>query len=164
MTPQSKSSGKSAKGKKENTFFDILKQDHDEARSMFEQIEEDEEAENRKELFAGLKSELELHMELEEKYFYPIMEQSEDLREKALQAYEEHNVAKTVLGDFSGLDIDDERWEAKIKVLQEIVNHHMQEEEKDTFKLAKKSLEPDQIKEITDQIMQQKSAVEKKAA
>lgn len=163
MTPQSKSSGKSAKGKKENTFFDILKHDHDMARNLFEQIEEDE-GENREELFASLKSELDLHMELEEKYFYPIMEQSEDLREKALEAYEEHNVAKTVLKECRSLDLDNERWDAKLKVLQEIVSHHMQEEEKNTFKLAKKALEQDQIKQITDQIMQQKSAGEKKAA
>lgn len=164
MTPQSKSSSKSSKGKKESSFFDILKQDHDKARDMFEQIEEDEKGENREELFSSLQSELTLHMELEENFFYPVMEQSDDLREKAMEAYEEHNVAKTVLGEFSGLDMDDERWDAKLKVLQEIVSHHMQEEEKNIFKLAKKALEPDQIKQITDQIMQQKSAEEKKAA
>ena len=46
---------------------------------------------------------------------------------------------------------------AKFKVLQEVVNHHLQEEEKNVFKMAKKVLEPDQIKQITDQIQQTKS-------
>lgn len=163
MAPQSKTKPQQ-KGKKESTFFDLLRQDHDKVRDLFEQIEEDEEGENREELFSGLRSELQEHLQLEEKFFYPVLEQSDDTRDKALEAYEEHNVAKTVLGEFSNLDREDERWDAKIKVLREIVNHHLQEEEKNVFKLAKKALEQDQIKQITDQIRQQKSQMEKKAA
>jgi hemerythrin-like domain-containing protein len=163
MTP-AKSSKSPAKSKKESTFFDILKQDHDKIRDIFEQIEEDEGGENRQELFAGLQSELQEHLDLEEKTFYPQMEKSEDLRDKALEAYEEHHVAKMVLGEFTGLDIEDDRWDAKLKVLQEVVNHHLQEEEKNIFKLAKKSFEPDQIKQVTDQVLQMKSEKEKKAA
>ena len=92
------------------------------------------------------------------------MNEIEATRDKALEAYEEHHVARMVLDECSGLDKEDERWNAKIKVMQEIVNHHLQEEEKNVFKLAKKELEPDQIKQITDQIQQQKSSMEKKAA
>ncbi len=164
MSPQSKSSAKSKGGKKEITFFDILKQDHDKVRDMFEQIAEDEEAENREEMFAGLQSELQEHLDLEEKFFYPVLDQNEETHDKALEAYEEHHVAKMVLSEFSGLDMEDDRWDAKIKVLQELVFHHLDEEEKNVFKMAKKALEPDQIKQITDQIQQQKSEAEKKAA
>lgn len=163
MAPQSKSKS-SSKGKKEMTFFDILKQDHDKVRDIFGQIEEDEEGENREGLFTGLQSELQEHLELEEKFFYPVLEQSEDARKKALEAYEEHNVAKHVLKECSSLDFEDERWKAKVTVLQEIVSHHLQEEEKNIFKTAKSLLEKDQIQQITDQIMQQKSRMEKKAA
>lgn len=164
MTPKTSERGKSKQAaKKEITFFDLLKQDHDKVRDMFEQIEE-EDAEARPDLFSELQSELLTHLELEEKFFYPVLEETEDARQKALEAYEEHNVAKTVLGECSKLDADDERWEAKIKVLQEIVNHHLQEEEKVIFKMAKKIMEKEQIQKITGQIRQQKSEVEKKAA
>lgn len=162
MTPQGKAGGKSKA--KETSFFDILKQDHDNVKNMFEQIEEDEEGENREEMFAGLRSELQEHMQLEENFFYPVMEQSEDLRDMALEAYEEHHVAKTILSEFSGLDFDDDRWHAKMKVLQEVVNHHIQEEEKNIFKSARKALETDQISEITNQIREHKRGMEKKAA
>ncbi|OGW33869.1 MAG: hypothetical protein A2010_16480 [Nitrospirae bacterium GWD2_57_9] len=163
MSPQSKSKS-SSKGKKEVTFIDLLKQDHDKVRDLLEQIEEDEEGENRRELFAGLQSEVQEHMELEEKFFYPALEQNEESSDKALESYEEHHVAKMVLGEFSGVDIEDDRWMAKFKVFQEIVSHHLQEEEKNIFKLVKNVLEPDRIKEITDQIRQMKSETEKKAA
>ncbi len=150
------------RGKSETTFIDLLLQDHEKVRDLFEQIEEDEEGENREELFPELESELQMHMELEEKFFYPVLQQAEDAREKALEAYEEHNVAKTVLGELEKLKMDDERWQAKMNVLHEIVNHHLEEEEKNTFKMAKKILEKDQIQEITQQIQEQKT--EKKAA
>lgn len=163
MSPQGKAKSQQ-RAKKEVMFFDLLKQDHKKVKDMFEQIEEDEGGEKRKELFAELRSELSEHMQMEENFFYPVLEQSEDTREKVLEAYEEHNVAKTVLGEFSSLDLHDERWEAKIKVLQDIVDHHVQEEEKEVFKTAQKTLEKDQIKQITDQIRQQKSGAEKKAA
>ncbi len=162
MSPQTKSSSR-PKGKKEITFFDILKQDHDKVRNLFEQIV-DEEAENREELFASLQSELQEHLDLEEKFFYPVLEQNESTHDKALEAYEEHHVAKMLLSEFSGLSREDDRWNAKIKVLKEVVNHHLQEEEKNVFKLAKKELEPDRIKQLTEQIQQQKSQMEKKAA
>jgi hypothetical protein len=103
-------------------------------------------------------------MELEERIFYPVLGQSEDTRDKTLEAIEEHNLARIVLKDLSSLDIEDERWEAKMKVLQEVVNHHIEEEEKNTFKAARKILEKEQIQQITDQMMQEKSAAEKKAA
>lgn len=162
MSPGKTSGAKSPKGKKEITVFDLLKQDHDKVRDLFQQIEEDEQ--NKQKLFAGLQSELKEHLQLEEQFFYPILEKSEDLREKAFEAYEEHNVAKTVLGEFSNLDPKDDHWDAKMKVLKEIVNHHLQEEEKNTFKTARKALEKDQIRQITDQIRQKKSEAEKKAA
>jgi iron-sulfur cluster repair protein YtfE (RIC family) len=162
MSPQSKS--KSSKPKRESTFFDLLKEDHDKVKDMFEQIEEQEEADSKEELFATLHSELQEHMAMEEKFFYPLLEQDESAREKALEAYEEHDVAKTVAAAFKGLDVENERWDAKIKVLQEIVNHHLQEEEKIIFKMAKKMLKSEQIKQITDQMMQMKSQAEKKAA
>ncbi len=163
MTPQSKSS-RSKSSQKSMTFMDILKQDHDQTKDVFERIEEDEEGENREELFTSLRSALEQHMELEEKFFYPILEQNEDTNDKALESLEEHHVAKMVLKEFDSMDLQDDRWMAKFKVLQEVVNHHIQEEEKNIFKMVKKTLEPDQIKEITAQIQQAKSETEKKAA
>jgi hemerythrin-like domain-containing protein len=159
MTPQSKSS----KSKANITFMDILKQDHDAVRDTFERIEADE-GENRGELFEGLRTGLQQHLDLEEKFFYPVLEQNEASADKALESYEEHHVAGMVLGEFSGLDLEDDRWMAKFKVLREIVSHHLQEEEKNIFKMVKKVLEPDQIKQITDQIQQAKGQAEKKAA
>ncbi len=147
-----------AKGKGEMDLFSLLKQDHKKVRDLFEQIEEDGEAEMefQGDLFSQIEDELQLHMDGEEGFFYPALEKSEKSHEKALESYEEHHVTKMLLGEFGDLAQDDERWKAKIKVLKEVVTHHIEEEEKEIFKIAKRALGREEIQQIGRQILQQK--------
>ncbi len=146
------------RARKEITFFDLLQQDHRKVIDLFDQIEEDGEMEldSRGDLFSRIEEELGLHMEGEERFFYPVLEREEETHEKALESYEEHHVARTVLEEFGDLSQDDERWMAKMKVLKEIIAHHVKEEEGQIFKMAKKALDKEQIQEITQQIKEQK--------
>ena len=145
----------SSRGKGDNALFDLLKQDHKKFKDLFEEIEDDE-METQQDLFSQIQEELEMHMEGEEKFFYPALEESEDTKEKVLESYEEHHVTKMVLGEFGGMAQDDERWKAKVKVLKELVEHHIEEEEKEIFRMAKKALDKEKIQEIADQIREQK--------
>lgn len=155
---QTKSRSRTQSRPKEMTFFDLLKEDHKKVLGLFEQLEEDGEMEmdSREDIFSQIEEELQMHLEGEEKFLYPALEESEDAREKVLESYEEHHVAKTVLGEFGNLSQDDERWMAKVKVLREIVNHHVEEEEGKIFKAARKALDKEQIQEITQHIQEQK--------
>ncbi len=145
----------SSRGKGDNALFDLLKQDHEKVKDLFEEIE-DGDMEAQEDLFSQIQEELEMHMEGEEKFFYPALEESEDTKEKVLESYEEHHVTKMVLGEFGGMAQDDERWKAKVKVLKELVEHHIEEEEKEIFRMAKKALDKEKIQEIADQIREQK--------
>jgi hypothetical protein len=58
--------------------------------------------------------------------------------EMVLEAYEEHHVVKLVLAELPRVNPEDERFEAKMTVLSELVEHHAEEEEKEMFKLAQK--------------------------
>ena len=146
------------KGSDERNILDLLKQDHEKARYLFDRIENSgkKATASLQKLFTELEDELEIHMEGEERFFYSALEQHEEAREKVLQAYEEHQVAKTLLGTFKSLAVDDERWSAKVQVLHEIVEHHLKEEESEIFKLAKKSLERNQMLEMAVQFMRHK--------
>jgi len=119
-----------------------------------EQIQE--EKADKENLFSRIEEELEIHMEGEEKYLYPALEESEEAREHVLEAYEEHHVAKTVLEEAGNLDKDDERWDAKVKVLCELVDHHIEEEEGELFKIAKDVLDEDRRQEIARQFEENK--------
>lgn len=155
---KTKSKAKAASQKPE-TFFDILKEDHEKVMDLFEQVEKNKEMEEVGDIFAQIGQELESHMKLEESYFYPALEENDETHDKALEAYEEHHVTKVVLNELKGLGQDDETWKAKLKVLKELVQHHVQEEETNIFKAAKKALDKDQIQEITDSIEEEKERV-----
>ncbi len=53
----------------------------------------------------------------------------------------------------------DERWAAKIKVLKEMVNHHIKEEESKLFKVAQRELENDAFPTIMDKFEKQSDKI-----
>ena len=91
-------------------------------------------------------------MEGEEKYFYPILEKHEEAKQEVLEGFEEHDVVKTMLKSFEKVSPGNDRWMAKMKVLKEIVEHHVKEEEKEMFKLARKALDKEQAQDIAESI------------
>jgi hypothetical protein len=154
-----KSMGSAAHAQLEGrNIIDLIKQDHEKTRSQFEKLMNGHKRDvaSMQKLFTQIEEDLQVHMEGEERFFYPVLETHQEARDKVLEAFEEHQVAKTMLGTFKSLAVDDERWKAKVSVLHEIVEHHMKEEERDVFKLAKKALDKHQMEEIALQFLQHK--------
>src|SRR5215218_2014256 len=96
--------------------FELLKADHQKVAQLFEQLEAAS-GKAKMNVFNQIRTELELHAQLEEQIFYPALEQPEETHDLALEAYEEHAVVKTLLRELSRGNADEE-WEAKAKVLQ----------------------------------------------
>jgi hemerythrin superfamily protein len=109
--------------------LELLKQDHQKVKELFEQAEGTEEPKKKKEIFKQIKKELETHARIEEGIFYPAMEKLEELKDMVLESYEEHKQIKTLLREIDDLSVDSEKLEPKLKVLQENVEHHAEEEE-----------------------------------
>jgi hypothetical protein len=118
----------------------LLKKQHREVEGLFKKVEKAEGAEERRRLMAQIGSRLALHTRLEEEVFYPAVRalDTKKAREMIDEAYEEHHVVKLVLGELPRVDPDDERFHAKMTVLKELVEHHVEEEEEEMFKLAQK--------------------------
>jgi hemerythrin superfamily protein len=119
---------------------DILKKQHREVKALFKQVEKTEDARGRKRLLGEITQALELHTRLEEEIFYPAVRGIETRKadEMVAEALEEHHVVKLVLKDLPNVDPEDERFEAKMTVLSELVEHHAGEEEKEMFKTAER--------------------------
>ncbi len=130
--------------------FELLKQDHEKVSGIFEKLEPTTErgVKTRTELFAQLKQELEIHARVEEEIFYPAIKNAKETRDITLEAYEEHHVVKQLLTELEELPVDDETWGAKLKVLKENVEHHVEEEEDEMFKSAREVLSKDEIEEL----------------
>jgi hemerythrin-like domain-containing protein len=118
----------------------LLKKQHREVEALFKKIEKTRSAEQRRALMAELVSNLKLHMTIEEEIFYPAVQQlpAKKAEDMALEAYEEHAVVKLVLAELPSVDPEDERFDAKMTVLSELIEHHVDEEEGEMFKTAKK--------------------------
>lgn len=139
--------------------FELLKADHKKVAELFDQL--DAATGNAKlDVFDHIKSELELHTHIEETIFYPALEKPEETHDLTLEAYEEHDVVKSLLGQLSKAKSADDEWQAKAKVLRDTVEHHVQEEEKELFAKAKAALSDKQIEALGEQMSAEKARLQ----
>ena len=119
----------------------LLKQQHRKVKQLFQQLQKTEGADERRDLMEQISTNLETHMRIEEEIFYPAVREesgAKKMEEMIPEAYEEHHVVKLVLAEIPQVDPEDERFEAKMTVLEELIDHHVEEEEKEMFKAAEK--------------------------
>jgi hemerythrin superfamily protein len=123
---------------------DLLTADHARVKKLFQQYEAAGHRAHRKKrgIAEEVLAELEVHTTLEEELFYPAVKQktARDGKDLVAEAVEEHHVVTTLMAELKDLDLTDERYEAKFKVLMETVNHHIEEEEGEMFPEAKEVL------------------------
>jgi hemerythrin superfamily protein len=136
--------------------FQLLKNDHKIVSGFFDQIESAS-GKSKTQLFARLKSELDVHAHVEEKIFYPALENKQESREITLEAYEEHKVVKDLLTELAAGRAADEEWDAKLKVLRENVDHHVEEEEGELFDRANDVLSDDDIERLGNEMEAEKA-------
>ena len=128
----------------------LLKEDHQKVKKMLGELDSTTErgVKTRDELFSKLKGELQVHEAIEEEIFYPALKEHPKAKELVLEAYEEHNVVDTVMSEIEGVPYDDERWGAKMTVLKENLEHHIEEEETEMFKQARQVFEREELDEL----------------
>jgi hemerythrin-like domain-containing protein len=132
-------------------FFNLLKAEHKEAKSEFKALLKLDEPDS--ERTGVLCQKLLLHMEMEEKYFYPEMEQYKSTEELSEEAQLEHAEAKKIIKSLLNNKLDDVEYKVKLEMLQLAIEHHIEEEEKELFPLAEKKLSAQQVEEISNKML-----------
>jgi iron-sulfur cluster repair protein YtfE (RIC family) len=134
--------------------FKLLENHHREIEKIFEELEPTTEraVKTREEQFRRLQKELEIHTQIEETILYPVLKKEKETREITFEGYEEHDVAKRLLEEMAIMDVTSEVWTAKLKVLMESVEHHVEEEETEMFKDARKALNQQEIDDLGAQM------------
>ena len=135
--------------------FNLLKADHRKVEELFSQMESAS-GQAKLRVFQQIKSELELHAHIEETIFYPALEEPKQTHELTMEAYEEHDVVKKLLKELGRGKSATEEWEAKAKVLQENVEHHVEEEENELFAKAQSALSTEEIETLGEQMESEK--------
>src|ERR1044071_8486271 len=136
--------------------FNLLKADHRKVEDLFSELESAS-GQAKMRVFEQIRTELELHTHIEETVFYPALEQPKQTHELTMEAYEEHDVVKKLLQELSRAKSPNEEWEAKAKVLQENVEHHVEEEENELFPKASKVLSSEELETLGEQMESEKA-------
>ena len=106
----------------------LLKNDHRTVEGLFERFEKSR-VKTAKEKIAKLVClELMVHSQIEEEIFYPAIKSAVD-EELSTEAFVEHDGAKVLIAEILAGSPDDEFYDAKVKVLSEMIKHHVKEEE-----------------------------------
>jgi hypothetical protein len=107
----------------------LLKADHRAVEELFEKFEKASDYERKRKLAEEICLELSVHAQIEEEIFYPACEGKVD-EDLLKESYVEHDGAKVLIAEITKGRPDDEFYDAKVKVLQEEIEHHVEEEEK----------------------------------
>ena len=115
---------------------ELLKQQHREVEEMFERFEKmtDRAVVSKKKLADEICNALIMHTTIEEEIFYPATREASDETEDMVdEAVVEHASAKDLIAQIQEMDPGDDLYDAKVKVLGELVEHHVKEEEEEMF-------------------------------
>jgi hemerythrin superfamily protein len=108
--------------------LELIKSDHDRLKKLFDDALDNDEPAAREAVLHAIRSELMAHERMEEDIFYPAL----------------RSVSQV--------------WQAKLKVLRENLDHHMEEEEGEMFKRARQALSKEALEELGGRMQQAKDA------
>ncbi len=117
------------------TITKALEEHHDEMRKLVTQIKKDPAK------FIYLKKHLDIHHELEEDLLLSKLHTKKEIKDDSLESQEEHVLLNQALLGLADFPKDNERWMIKFKVFEEILDHHLKEEEESLFPEAEKILD-----------------------
>ena len=141
----------------------LLKSDHVQVKRMLKQLHRtgEEATDEREQLLAQIERELKTHTQIEEEIFYPEFKEAanESDTHLYLEALEEHGLVDIVLPALKESDPSSEEFAAKAKVLMDLVEHHIEEEESEMFPKARRALGATALKEIGQRLEARKQEI-----
>ena len=128
--------------------LDLMLNDHEALKQLLEKAGNEEQPEAREQLLGTIRAELAAHEQMEEQVFYPALQKHDEAKDIVLEGVQEHHVADVILDELMAVSADSDVWKAKMKVLKENIEHHIEEEEGEMFEQAEQMLGSQQLEEL----------------
>jgi hemerythrin-like domain-containing protein len=149
--------------------IDLLKADHAKVKDILSQLSDSTERalKKRVELLGKLEMEITIHTRLEEEILYPAFKEAGSKEQDIMyfEAKEEHRtVDSLVLPDLKLTDPGTPEFSGRVKVVKELLEHHIEEEETEMFPQAKKLLGKEKLEELGAQMEAMKASCKKEMA
>lgn len=146
--------------------IDLLKADHEKVKAILTQLSEstDRAVKKRTDLLDKLEMEISIHTQLEEQILYPAFKAAggKDEAEMYYEAKEEHRtVDSLVLPDLKATDPTTPEFAGRVKVVKELLEHHIEEEETEMFPQAKKLLGKAKLDQLGEEMLALKASLKK---
>ncbi|HZR83561.1 MAG TPA: hemerythrin domain-containing protein [Candidatus Binatia bacterium] len=117
--------------------IEILREQHREVLALVRKINQGRDLDERPMLVDTLVGQLRVHTSLEERIFYPAIARADRRTEEmVLESYEEHRLVDVLLAQLPTMDLASDLFEARARVLQSLLEEHIEEEEEVLFERA----------------------------
>jgi len=123
----------------------LLEEQHRKAEALFSKLESGDAG-----VLAELANELVAHMTIEQEIFYPAVRSIDT--DRVTESFEEHAVAELALKRLLAADQNEETFPARVSVLQELVQRHIDDEESDLFPSVEAELSNEQLETLGEQM------------
>jgi hemerythrin superfamily protein len=125
----------------------LLKQQHQDVRDLFELFDKARDSVDKDRICQQLANNLAAHMTIEEQIFYPAAFSALKNESMRQEAFDEHQEAKEILSDILDMDMSlgGQEFTQKIRLLQQKIEHHVQEEEDEIFKQVRQVMDDDEL-------------------
>jgi len=135
--------------------IDLLVKQHREVEELFEELDSagEDAHETQERLCREISDQLAVHAEIEERIFYPESKQP-DTAERLRESVEEHLAMKRLLAQIIEDGNDDARFQARMRVLEEQVEHHIDEEEQELFPKVRRSCSREELEDLGRRMQQ----------
>lgn len=138
----------------------LLKADHRQVEEWFEQFEKTRSDERKQQLASQICKALEVHTKIEEEIFYPAFLEATEEEDLHHEAAIEHNGAKKLIAEIEASGPEDEYYDARVKVLSEMIKHHVKEEEQRDGMFAKARQSEMDLEALGEQLAARKAQLE----
>lgn len=140
------------------SILEALKEDHKKLKSLIEQVLATQESRERGELIKQIRIELVAHSRAEEKILYRRMERSEEGKDEALEGDVEHEIAEQQVDTLTrSRSKGSDSWKARCSVFQELLGHHIEEEEGEFFDTARKLFDSSMLDKMEKEFQAEKA-------
>jgi hemerythrin-like domain-containing protein len=148
--------------------IEMLKRQHEEVRDVLERMVAEDDARESRALLAQLSKSLRLHMHIEERLVYPAAARAftgdDDDEETVIEAYEDHALARHTLETLEATPPSDKRFVVRVKIVSELVNRHIDEEESELLPELESKLGRDGMQRLGDQVERRLPELEAEAS
>ena len=133
--------------------LDLLKEDHSTVKGLFVKFKTADAA-SRQSIADEALQDLEIHTKIEDSIVYPAIREVIDEEDMVAEAREEHHVVGLLIKELRKMKATEDGYHAKFTVLSELVEHHIEEEEREMLPAAEESLD---LEDLGKQAMEMKT-------